>query len=70
MSDFHWELFEYRLNKIQGILQKIMLTPLLFTHIFGWYGIKEIKYSRIYLLYLPLLMAVPSEDYYLLTKDK
>ena len=38
MLAFDWKFFDYKLNKLQGISQKIMFAPFLFTNIFGRYG--------------------------------
>ena len=37
MLYLHWACIDSKLNKVQGILQKIMLEPLLFTNIFFRY---------------------------------
>ena len=70
MLDFRWKCIEYKLNKIQGISQKIMLAPFFFTNIFGHYANKEGYYIRNYMLDFPLFMALTSEYYHLSMKDK
>ena len=66
MLAFHWECVDYKVNKIQGIFNTVMLAPLLFTNMFGMYGNKEWKYSRHSMLDFPLFMTVSSFDCYLL----
>ena len=69
MLDFHLENSNSKLKKLQGILQKNMLGPLLFLNFFGSWN-KEVKYSRHYMLDFPLLWVVTYAEYYLSMKDK
>ena len=52
-----------KLNKLQGILQYIMLAPLFSFNIFGFWNI-EGKYSRNFMLALPISRVINSSDSY------
>ena len=70
-------LFKYSWNFLQQIIiyhlriyrrNYILVHPVLFTKSFGWYGNKEVNYSRNYIISYTLLTAVPSEYCYLSTE--
>ena len=42
MLALRWEFIDFKLNKIQGILQTFMLAHLFFTDSYGWYEKKEV----------------------------
>ena len=60
-ADYYSHLRIYRRNYI-------LAHPVLFTKSFGWYGNKEVNYSRNYIISYTLFISVPSEYCYLSTE--
>ena len=69
MLDFQWENSDSKLEKLEGIIQIVMLAPLFCFKFYGLFN-KWGKYIRHYLLDYPSLWVVISADYYSPMKDK